>query len=238
MSSGVTFERDLRDRGAADYDDWYRRTKGVGFDQRERDVFRARAGDARRALDLGSGTGRITEVLPGIPHVVAVDFSGASLRQLVQKSLPNATPVLADATALPVRSDSCDLVVSCQVLTLLRPAQLTAALREAARVLRPGGRLVASFYNRDYWRDRSGPEPTDLADHLYMPRYSAEEIAAVARPAGFRALRSEVYKALPDRGRVPARLTELYGVIDRVICRAFGRRAGCYVLYEGVRAER
>ena len=169
---------------------------------------------------------------------MAVDFSGASLRQLAQKSLPNATPVLADVTALPVRSDSCDLVVSCQVLPLLRPPQLTAALREAARVLRPGGRLVASFYNRDYWRDRSGPEATDLPDRLYMPRYTADEFAAIARPAGFRPLRSEVYKALPDRGHVPIRLAELYGVIDRVICRAFGRRAGCYVLYEGVRAER
>ena len=238
MSSGASFERALRDRQAEDYDDWYRRTKGAGFDRREREIFRDRARGASRALDLGAGTGRITEALGGVPHVVAVDFSGGSLRALAQKSLPHATPVLADATAIPIRSGSCDLVVSCQVLTMLRPPQVAAALHEAARVLRPGGRLVASFYNRDYWRDRSGPDPVDASDHLYLRRFSADEVAEVAGPAGFRAVRSDVYKALPDRGHVPAPLSGLYAVMDRVICRVFGRRAGCYLLYEGIRVAR
>src|SRR5687767_5943878 len=118
----------MRDREAARYDDWYRRTKGVGFDRRERDIFRERATDARRALDLGSGTGRITDAVRAIPHVVAVDISLESLRQLAAKPLATATPVHADVTAIPVRSGSCDLVVSCQVLPLLRAPQMEAAL--------------------------------------------------------------------------------------------------------------
>jgi SAM-dependent methyltransferase len=229
------FEQALRDRGAADYDDWYRRTKGVAFDRRERAVFRGRAGNARRVLDLGAGTGRITDALRDLPFVVPVDFSQPSLRRLADKSLTHATPVLGDATAVPLRSGACDLVVSCQVLQHLDAARLTAALRECARVLEPGGRLLVSVYNRDYWRNRDTRTTIDSPDHLYVRKFSAAEFAELARAAGFRRVRSGSYKALPDGGRVPERLTRWYGRFDAFVCRVFRRRGGCYLVYEGVR---
>ena len=229
------FERALRDREAGSYDDWYRRTKGEAFDRRERAVFREGARGARRVLDLGAGTGRITTALSERSHVVAVDFSRSSLRALAGKALPHATPVVGDATAVPLPSGAVDLVVSCQVLQHLEAARLVAALRECARVLEPGGRLVVSVYNRDYWRNRDARTEIDEPDHLYVRKFSADEFAELAAGAGFQRSRDGSYKALPDGGHVPARLTGWYARFDALACRLFRRRGGCYLVYEGVR---
>jgi len=229
------FERELRDREAARYDDWYRRTKGAAFDRRERAVFRDRARGARRALDLGAGTGRITEALDDVPHVVAVDFSLLSLRRLAAKALANATPVLGDATAIPIADRACDLVVSCQTLQHLDDARLRAALRDCARVLRPGGRLVASVYNRAYWRNRDAGGDVDAPGRLSVRKFWVDEFARFAAAAGFVPIACGSYKALPDRGRVPERFTRPYAYFDALACRVFRRRGGCYLLYEGVR---
>jgi ubiquinone/menaquinone biosynthesis C-methylase UbiE len=229
------FERALRDRAAPHYDDWYRHTKGVAFDSRERAVFRERAGDARRVLDLGAGTGRITDALRDRPNVVAVDFSRPSLRALAEKALPHATPVVGDATAIPLEDGTCDVVVSCQVLQHLDRERLPRVLRECARVLVPGGRLIASVYNRDYWRSHDVRTEIDVPDHLYVRKFSAAEFAELASAAGFRRSGSGAYKAVPDGGRVPERLIRWYARVDALVCRVFPRRGGCYLLYEGVR---
>ena len=68
-----------------------------------------------------------------------------------------------------------------------------------------------------------------------MRKFSAAEFAALARAAGFRRVRGGSYKALPDGGRVPERLTRWYGRCDAFVCRVFRRRGGCYLVYEGVR---
>ena len=229
------FERALRDREADSYDDWYRRTKGEAFDQRERAVFREAAGGARRVLDLGAGTGRITTALSERSHVIPVDFSRPSLRVLAGKELPHATPLVGDATAVPLPGGAVDLVVSCQLLQHLEAARLTAALAEGARVLELGGRLVASVYNRDYWRHRDARVEIDESDHLYVRKFSGAEFAELAASAGFRRSGDGSYKALPDGGHVPARLSGWYARCDALACRVFRRRGGCYLVYEGVR---
>jgi SAM-dependent methyltransferase len=231
------FERALRDRGAEQYDHWYRATKGVAFDRRERAVFRERVGRAGRALDLGAGTGRITNALDDVTLVVAIDFSLPSLRRLAHKELRHAAPVLADALALPLDDGVCDVVVSCQVLHHLDPVRLSDAMRECARVLAPGGRLIASVYNRDYWRNRDARIEIDAADHLYVRKFTATEFTELAAAVGFRPARSDTYKAVPDGGRVPERLSRWYSAFDVLACRALGRRGGCYLLYEGVRVR-
>ena len=96
-------------------------------------------------LDVGTGTGRMLEVLaPRCERAVGIDASREMLAiaraKLDDAGIVNAQVRQGDAYNLPVEAGSFDLVVMHQVLHYLDdPAR---AVREAASVLAPGGRLV------------------------------------------------------------------------------------------------
>jgi len=92
---------------------------------------------ARLVLDLGCGPGNSTVQLPS--GTMGADCSLPMLRRARQRK-PGMPVVCLQADALPVRSAALDAVTFHSVLYLL-PDQL-AALRETARVLRPGGRAI------------------------------------------------------------------------------------------------
>jgi tRNA threonylcarbamoyl adenosine modification protein (Sua5/YciO/YrdC/YwlC family) len=93
----------------------------------------------RRLLEVGVGTGVVATGLAelGVPPV-GVDLSIEMLRRAVGRL--GAIVAQADASALPVGAGSVDTVVMVWVLHVV--GDPAAALAEAARVLRPGGRLV------------------------------------------------------------------------------------------------
>lgn len=92
-----------------------------------------------RTLDLGSGKGRLSRELTARGHTVtAFDGSPTLSRLATTHDTPTAT-VLADLARLPVRDGAADLAVAC--LSLQDVDDLTGAVKEAARVLVPGGRL-------------------------------------------------------------------------------------------------
>ncbi|MBX9759196.1 MAG: metalloregulator ArsR/SmtB family transcription factor [Beijerinckiaceae bacterium] len=102
-------------------------------------------GPLQAVLDLGTGTGRMLQLLsPHANRVVGVDLSPAMLSlaraQVERAALRNVQLRQGDVYALPVERDSYDLVLVHQVLHYLDDPQ--RALRESARALRPGGRLV------------------------------------------------------------------------------------------------
>ena len=105
----------------------------------------AGSGPFHAVLDLGTGTGRMLELLaPRATRAVGIDGSPAMLNvaraQLDRKGLRNVQLRQGDIYALPVERGGYDLVVIHQVLHYLDdPGR---ALKEAARVLRPGGRLL------------------------------------------------------------------------------------------------
>jgi ubiquinone/menaquinone biosynthesis C-methylase UbiE len=103
------------------------------------------AADRRDLLDIGTGTGRMLEVLaPRVERALGIDQSREMLAiarvNLEQARLDNASVRLGDMYQLALPDASFDAVVIHQVLHYAdRPA---AAITEAARVLRPGGILV------------------------------------------------------------------------------------------------
>ena len=98
------------------------------------------------ALDLGAGTGAATRALlaAGAARVVAVD---AAMGMLAHDADGRPPAVAGDALALPFAAGAFDITAAAFSLNhLTNPA---AGLREAARVTRPGGGLVASAYAAD-----------------------------------------------------------------------------------------
>ncbi len=103
------------------------------------------AGGLGRVLDVGTGTGRLLELLaPRISSGLGVDASRTMLAlarvRLAGADYAHCGVRLADMYALPLPDDGFDLVVLQMVLHYAEdPAQ---AVAEARRVLAPGGRLV------------------------------------------------------------------------------------------------
>ena len=128
-------------------------------------------------LDLGTGTGRMLELLaPKAGRGVGVDQSAAMLSlarsRIDQAGLRNVALRQGDIYAPPVERNGYDLVIIHQVLHFLDdPAR---ALKEAARALSPGGRLVVAdfdahtqeFLRSDFAHRRLGFGSAEVADFL------------------------------------------------------------------------
>ncbi|MFB6236713.1 MAG: class I SAM-dependent methyltransferase [Halopenitus sp.] len=106
---------------------------GAGFARAERTV--------DRVLDVGGGSGRAAEAVP-VEDRIVVDFSRGMLSRARDRGL---AAVQGDAGTLPVPDAVVDAVVIVDALHHF-PDQ-AGALREAARVLRPGGVLVVRDFD-------------------------------------------------------------------------------------------
>lgn len=131
----------------------------------------------RSLLDLGTGTGRMLELLgPQVERGLGIDLSGDMLalarERLDRAGLRQCTVRHGDIFDLSLRPDSFDLVVLHQVLHYLDDA--ARAIREAARVLRPQGRLLivdlaphdAEFLRERHAHRRLGFAPETVAQWL------------------------------------------------------------------------
>jgi ubiquinone/menaquinone biosynthesis C-methylase UbiE len=94
-----------------------------------------------RILDLGGGTGAIAPYLPQHAKYTCLDGDWAKLRGL-RARLADAAAILSDATNVPIRSDSIDVVLCIAVAHHLTDSELDLMFRETRRVLKSGGRLV------------------------------------------------------------------------------------------------
>jgi ubiquinone/menaquinone biosynthesis C-methylase UbiE/DNA-binding transcriptional ArsR family regulator len=99
----------------------------------------------RSLLDLGTGTGRMLELLgPGLERGLGIDLSldmlALARARLDRAGLRHCSVRHGDIYDLALPRDSFDVVIVHQVLHYLDDG--ARALREAARVLRPQGRLL------------------------------------------------------------------------------------------------
>ena len=151
----------------------------------------------RRTLDLGCGEGRLSRDLKQLGHsMVAVDASPTMLAA-AREADPELETHLADAADLPFDDSAFDLVVA--FMSLQDIDDFERAIREAGRVLVPGGRLCVavvhplnsagrfvgdeadslfvvegSYLNRSYYEDRivrDGLEMTFVSEHRPIQAY-------------------------------------------------------------------
>jgi SAM-dependent methyltransferase len=145
-------------------------------------------------VDCPVGAGPALRALPGDGGVryVGADLSPAMLRRArkraASRGLREVDLVEAEATALPLDDDSADLFLSFWGLHCF--ADPAAALAEAARVLRPGGRLLGSCFVRgtDTLRQRLLVRP-HVGD--FGPIGTHEEVESWLSAAGFAGLAVE-----------------------------------------------
>ncbi len=124
------------------------------------------------AADIGAGSGFVTEgLLKRGLRVIAVDRSGAMLEEMKKKFGPDTAVEyrVGEAESLPLDDGSVDFVFANMYLHHVEsPA---AAIREMARILKPGGRIVITDLDRhefdflrvehfDRWMGFDRPEVT------------------------------------------------------------------------------
>ncbi|MBI3770407.1 MAG: metalloregulator ArsR/SmtB family transcription factor [Deltaproteobacteria bacterium] len=143
--------------------------------------------------DLGCGGGQVAEALaPCVRRVIAVDDSAAML-QAARRRLrahPNVELRRGRLEALPIDDGALD-AATC-VLVLHHVPNPADALAEAARVLRPGGRLLVvdmQPHEREHYRQQMG--------HVWLG-FAELQITAYLAAAGFEAAR---LRALPPEPR-------------------------------------
>lgn len=127
----------------------------IGDDEIERAIADLLAGKPLGALlDIGTGTGRMLELFaPEAESAVGIDRSSEMLRlarvKLDQAGIGSASLRQGDMNALPLGDRCADSIILHQVLHYAQ--QPGAAIAEAARVLRPAGRLlVIDFAQHDH----------------------------------------------------------------------------------------
>jgi SAM-dependent methyltransferase len=148
-----------------------------------------------RAADVGCGPGHLTAML----HELGLDAFGLDLSPAMVDHARRAHPALrfdeGRMEALPVEDGALGGVLAHYSMIHTPPGELPALLAEQARVLAPGGLLLASFFGTD------GPEPVRF-DHKVAPAYSwpADPFADLLAGAGLSTFARLLHDPASERG--------------------------------------
>ena len=150
------------------------------------------AGTSRlgRVADLGSGDGAVAEILaPFAQSITCVDNNPRIVSAGCERlsHVPHLQFIEADMHDLPFAADSFDLVLIFGALQYTETPD--AVIREAARILRPGGRLLVSSLRehvhkaevRPFGHANHGIEPDNLEQIMRTFGLAVERCAVVAR---------------------------------------------------------
>ena len=106
----------------------------------------------RRLLDLGAGFGRLAPLYEGYEEIVLLDYSRSQLEYArAQWGDARFIYVAADLYRLPLAANAVDAAVMVRVLHHI--ADVPAALRQIARVMRSEGAFVLEFANKRHLKN-------------------------------------------------------------------------------------
>jgi SAM-dependent methyltransferase len=160
-------------------------------------------------LDLCCGNGvHLALTSAGARYGIGIDYSipfvEAARHLLTERKANNATAIVANARALPFSSRSLDLIYSLSALYTI--SRLDEVLSEGARVLKPGGYLIADFGNIWSLNALVTNATPGLARTCLVP---TSRIVALLRQNGFRIVSHRRFQLLPMWGDRPAWLRPL-----------------------------
>jgi len=149
----------------------------IAYEHLHRYAFARRFVRGRRILDLGCGLGYGAEVLaPLAREVVALDRDRDALRHArVGRTHALGPFVLADATRLPFRDASFDVVIAYELIEHLNDQE--ALLAEIRRVLPPAGLLLISSPDKDVYSGKLGQR-----NPFHPKELTTEELLRVLGP--------------------------------------------------------
>jgi 2-polyprenyl-3-methyl-5-hydroxy-6-metoxy-1,4-benzoquinol methylase len=139
-------------------------------------------------LEIGAGDGVLSRlVAEQVKHVYTLEVSEKIIQDLQVPK--NVTVLLTDGTSIPVQSESVDMVFSNQVLEHLHPDDAVEQLHNITRTLKSDGKYLCITPHRF-----SGPHDVSQyfdpeATGLHLKEYTAQEMVALFKQAGFRRFR-------------------------------------------------
>lgn len=148
-----------------------------------------------RVLDVGCGTGELLRRLRAkYPDAVLAGLDPVEEMLAVARDKLSGKEDLriGYADALPWSAGMFDIVVSCNMFHYI--SHPVVALREMARVLRPGGVLVLTDWCDDYLACRLCNLYLRLTNRAFYKTYREAECLDLVRAAGFRDVKLERYK--------------------------------------------
>ncbi len=206
----------LRDAWNAEAERWvaWARHETDSYWRFHRDAFLELLPPSCRTLDLGSGEGRLPRDLRARGYaVVGVDASEALLAH-ARAADPDGDYRAADASALPVADGSFELVTA--FMSLHDIDDMPGAIREAARVLVPGGVLcmaiVHPLASAGSFEDGAPDAPFVVRSSYLEPRRTADTVEREGRRMTFHAEHRPLARyvdALAAAGLLVERLREL-----------------------------